>query len=126
MALDPESQNLLNLMAAANRPAWITLSPADAREQYLATRAPSQGPLPHGVTVTNRTIPGPGGPLPVRLDALRKRVWMPLVDLMALSHASLQHEERGAADLFYAESWALTGMLALSRSFQLSALAQGL
>jgi acetyl esterase/lipase len=67
MALDPESQNLLNLMAAANRPAWVTLSPAAAREQYLSTRAPAQGPLPQGVTVTNRTIPGPSGPLAIRL-----------------------------------------------------------
>ena len=31
MALDPESQNLLNLMAAANRPAWISLTPEQAR-----------------------------------------------------------------------------------------------
>jgi len=67
MALDSESQNLLNLMAAANRPAWVTLSPAAAREQYLSTRAGSQGPVPQGVTVTNRTIPGPSGAIAVRL-----------------------------------------------------------
>jgi acetyl esterase len=67
MALDPESQNLLDLMAAANRPAWVTLSPAAAREQYLSTRDGAQGPLPQGVTVANRTIPGPGGAIPVRL-----------------------------------------------------------
>src|SRR6266446_5519608 len=67
MALDPESQNLLNLMAAANRPAWVTLSPPAAREQYLSTRAPAQGPLPQGVTVTNRTILGPTGAIAVRL-----------------------------------------------------------
>jgi acetyl esterase len=67
MALDPESQNLLNLMAAANRPAWVTLSPAEAREQYLSTRAGAQGPMPQGVTVANRTIPGPSGALAVRL-----------------------------------------------------------
>jgi acetyl esterase len=67
MALDPESQNLLNLMAAANRPAWVSLSPAAAREQYLSTRAGAQGPLPQGVTVSNRTIPGPAGALGVRL-----------------------------------------------------------
>src|SRR5258708_17806414 len=67
MALDPESQNLLNLMAAANRPAWVSLSPAAAREQYLSTRAGAQGPLPQGVTVTNRTIPGPSGAIAVRL-----------------------------------------------------------
>src|SRR5260370_29378951 len=68
MALDPESQNLLELMAAANRPAWVTLSPAAAREQYLSTRAGAQGSLPQGVTVSNRSIiPGPSGPVAVRL-----------------------------------------------------------
>jgi acetyl esterase len=67
MALDPESQNLLDLMAAANRPAWVSLTPVAAREQYLSTRAPAQGPLPQGVTVSNRTIPGPAGAIPVRL-----------------------------------------------------------
>ena len=63
MALDPESQRLLDLMAAANRPAWITLTPEEAREQYLSTRAGAQGPRPDGVKVTDRTIPGPGGPI---------------------------------------------------------------
>ena len=67
MALDPESQRLLDLMAAANRPAWITLTPNEAREQYLSTRAGAQGPRPEGVNVTDRTIPGPGGPIPVRI-----------------------------------------------------------
>ncbi len=67
MALDPESQRLLDLMAAANRPAWVSLSPPAAREQYLSTRAGAQGPLPPGVAVANRTIPGPAGPLAVRL-----------------------------------------------------------
>lgn len=67
MALDPDSQNLLDLMAAANRPAWITLTPVQAREQYLSTRAGAQGPRPKGVVVSDRTIPGPAGPLAVRL-----------------------------------------------------------
>ncbi len=58
-----------------------------------------------------------GGPLPARLDILRSRDWMPLEELMAMSDASLRHQERGAADLFYAESWALTGMLALSPGY---------
>lgn len=67
MALDPESQRLLDLMAAANRPAWHTLSPKDARELYLSLRPNAQGPLPKGVTVVDRTVSGNGGPLPVRL-----------------------------------------------------------
>ncbi len=55
-----------------------------------------------------------GGPLPARLQTLHRQAWMPLADLTALSDTSLQHAERGTADLFYAESWALTDMLALS------------
>jgi acetyl esterase len=67
MALDPESQRLLDLAAAANRPAWTSLSPEAARAQYLSLRPPAQGPRPAGVNVTDRTIPGPGGPLPIRI-----------------------------------------------------------
>jgi acetyl esterase len=67
MALDPESQKLIEAMAAANRPAWHTLSPEAAREQYLSVRPAAQGPRPDGVTVANRTIPGPGGAIPIRV-----------------------------------------------------------
>jgi acetyl esterase len=68
MALDPESQRLIDLMAAANRPAWNTLTPAAARELYLSLRPAGQGPMPDGVTVVNRRIPGKdGGSVPVRL-----------------------------------------------------------
>ena len=67
MALDPESQRLIDLMAAANRPAWNTLSPQAARDLYLSLRAGAQGPRPAEVKVVDRTIPGPAGDLPVRL-----------------------------------------------------------
>jgi len=67
MALDPESQRLIDLMAAANRPAWNTLSPKAARELYLSLRPVAQGPLPAGVTVVDRTVAGPAGQLPVRI-----------------------------------------------------------
>ncbi|MBM3646993.1 MAG: alpha/beta hydrolase [Alphaproteobacteria bacterium] len=67
MALDPESQRLIDLMMAANRPAWNTLTPDAARTLYLSLRAPAQGPLPAEAKVVDRTIPGPAGPLPVRL-----------------------------------------------------------
>jgi acetyl esterase len=61
MALDPESQRLLDLMAAANRPAWNTLTPKAARELYLSLRPNAQGPLPDGVAVADRSLPGPDG-----------------------------------------------------------------
>src|SRR5258708_40337821 len=54
-------------MAAAKRPAWTSLTPQAARDLYLSLRPAAQGPLPQGVMVSNRTIPGPGGALPVRL-----------------------------------------------------------
>jgi tetratricopeptide (TPR) repeat protein len=55
-----------------------------------------------------------GGVLPGRIQTLEKRTWMPLAELMSLSEAAQQSQERSAADLFYAESWALADMLALS------------
>jgi acetyl esterase len=67
MALDPESQRLIDLMAAANRPAWNTLSAQAARDLYLSLRPGAQGPRPAEVTVVDRTIPGPAGELAVRL-----------------------------------------------------------
>jgi acetyl esterase len=67
MALDPESQRLIDLMAAANRPAWNTLSPQQARDLYLSLRPAAQGPRPADATVADRTIPGPAGDLAVRL-----------------------------------------------------------
>ena len=42
MALDPESQKIIEAMVAANRPAWHTLSPEAAREAYLAATAATQ------------------------------------------------------------------------------------
>jgi len=67
MALDPESQRLIDLMAAADRPAWNTLSPQAARELYLSLRPGAQGPLPAGVKVVDRAIPGPAGELAARI-----------------------------------------------------------
>jgi hypothetical protein len=58
-----------------------------------------------------------GGPLHARLETLRRHDWLPLADLTTLSDSTLQHGERGGADLFYAESWALTAMLALSPGY---------
>jgi tetratricopeptide (TPR) repeat protein len=58
-----------------------------------------------------------GGVLPGRAHTLQTRSWMPLGELMSLSAESQQRQERSAADLFYAESWALTEMLAISPAY---------
>ena len=58
-----------------------------------------------------------GGPLPGRVQTLRTHAWMPLADLMHVSDAWFQSQERTTTDLFYAESWALVEMLALSPGY---------
>lgn len=58
-----------------------------------------------------------GGALPGRLRTLQARTWMPLAALLSLSEESQQRQERSAADLFYAQSWALTEMLVLSPKY---------
>ena len=82
MALDPESQRLIDLMAAANRPAWNTLSPQAARDLYLSLRPASQGPRPAEAKVVDRTIPGPcrrsrGAHLSPGLGAGRRQAAVP-------------------------------------------------
>lgn len=58
-----------------------------------------------------------GGTLPGRVQTLESHAWMPVPDLMSLSEESRKREERAAANLFYAESWALTEMLLLSPDY---------
>jgi len=58
-----------------------------------------------------------GGPLQGRLQTLRRRDWLPLPVLTSLTEQEFERLERAANDMFYAESWALTGMLALSPSY---------
>ena len=55
-----------------------------------------------------------GGPLAGRLQTLQRSEWMPLDELAGLSDEAFRHRERAANNMFYAESWALVSMLALS------------
>jgi Tfp pilus assembly protein PilF len=64
---------------------------------------------PHGVEL--------GGALSGRLRTLQNRPWMPLADLLSLSEEAHRRQDRSAAELFYAESWALTEMLMLSPKY---------
>ena len=58
-----------------------------------------------------------GGDLPMRTLVLRQRPWIPLVQLIGWTEDSLMRGDRKEADVFYAESWALTDMLALSPAY---------
>ncbi len=58
-----------------------------------------------------------GGDLPMRSQVLRRRPWMPLAQLLAVRTTSQLEANRSQADIFYAESWALTDMLLLSPAY---------
>lgn len=58
-----------------------------------------------------------GADLPARMDVLRQKRWMPIAELFAAPSPSVQTRNQSTA-LFYAESWALTEMLALSDGYR--------
>jgi acetyl esterase len=66
-SLHPQIQEVLRVMAAANLRPIEAMTPAEAREQMEATaRARKAEPLPVA-RVEERTMPGPGSPLRLRL-----------------------------------------------------------
>lgn len=67
MTLDPDVEQLLDLIKAAGRPALDGLPPPEAREAYKAGRAVLQPEPAEVASVRDLTVPGPGGPIPVRL-----------------------------------------------------------
>ncbi|HVN88328.1 MAG TPA: alpha/beta hydrolase [Candidatus Binataceae bacterium] len=66
MPLDPQMKALLDAMVAAEVPAFHTMTPIEARK--MTSRRVVQGPNAVQVAqVVDRTIPGPGGEIPVRI-----------------------------------------------------------
>lgn len=66
-AMHPDAETLLDLIRTAGRPPFETLSVAEARQAYDASRAALQPPPDEVAEVRGLAIPGPGGPLPLRL-----------------------------------------------------------
>jgi len=67
MALDPQAQDVINLVIKSGRPAYNTLSPKDARQLFRETR-PASTPTPAEIgAVRDLTADGPGGPIPLRV-----------------------------------------------------------
>jgi acetyl esterase len=67
MQLDPDAQAILDMVKAAGRPPFHTISPAEARVLYAAGRTVLQ-PEPQDVAeVRDLTAPGPHGDVPLRL-----------------------------------------------------------
>src|SRR5881275_1578353 len=67
MPLDPQARALLDVMAAAGFPPTHTLAPPEAREVMLRRRAMTAGQPEPVARVEDRSIPGPGGDLPIRI-----------------------------------------------------------
>ncbi len=59
-----------------------------------------------------------GDLLPGRVQTLATQKWLTLDQLAAVDHASPYYNEKSKAGIFYAESWALTHMLALSQQYR--------
>lgn len=67
MTYDPDTQIVLDMIRAANRPAFETLTPDEARAAYMASREILQ-PAPEDVAeARDTTVPGPLGDIPLRL-----------------------------------------------------------
>jgi acetyl esterase len=66
MPLDAAARAFLDQLAAASAPGIETMTPADARLMAAALFAMQAGPPPE-VTAVDRTVPGPAGPIPIRI-----------------------------------------------------------
>jgi tetratricopeptide (TPR) repeat protein len=97
-----EFAHLIQHAAASRLPPWMSEGLADV---FSTVRIDKRG---------SRI----GGEVPGRLDTLRRNAWMPLAQLMALPANSPLRDRRAASELFYAESWALAEMLALSPAYR--------
>jgi acetyl esterase len=67
VTLDPSAALIVQLFREAGRPALDTLSPPEARVAYLMGRAVTQPEPPELQSVKPLTIPGPAGPIPLRV-----------------------------------------------------------
>jgi acetyl esterase len=67
MALDPQAQEVINLVIKSGRPAYNTLSPKEARQLFRETRPASTPPPAEIGSVRNISAEGPAGPIPLRV-----------------------------------------------------------
>ena len=75
VTLDPDAAAVFKAFQEAGRPAYETLSPAEAREFYLAGRVVSNPEPPELASVQPLSIPAPHGSIPARVytpKSLRK------------------------------------------------------
>jgi len=64
--LDPDAEQVLELVRQSGRPPYETLAPTEARELYRKGRAVLQPDPPEVAEVADLTAPGPAGPIRLR------------------------------------------------------------
>ena len=67
VTLDPDASAVFKAFQEAGRPAYETLSPAEARKFYLAARVVTNPEPPELKSVEQLAIPSPAGPIPARV-----------------------------------------------------------
>jgi acetyl esterase len=67
MAIDPDTKAVLDMIRLASRPPFETLTPAEAREAYTASRRVLQLPPEDVAESRDATVEGPLGPVGIRL-----------------------------------------------------------
>ena len=67
MAIDPDTLAVLDLIRLAGRPPFETLTPDEARQAYMASRNVLQTPPEDVAESRDGTVPGPLGPIGIRL-----------------------------------------------------------
>ena len=67
MAIDPDTQAVLDMIRLAGRPPFETLTPDEARQAYAASRRMLQPPPEDVAESRDTTVPGPLGPIGIRL-----------------------------------------------------------
>jgi acetyl esterase len=84
MAIDPDTKAVLDMIQLAGRPPFETLTPDEARQAYSASRKLLQPPPEDIAESRDATVPGPLGPISIRLyrpagtaasDVLPALVW---------------------------------------------------
>jgi acetyl esterase len=79
MSVHPEIQQILDTIKSRNPPPIYTLTPAEAREAMLKARKIFVAEPPAIARVEDREMPGPGGPIKLRLFADSKAPNLPLL-----------------------------------------------
>jgi hypothetical protein len=97
-----EYAHLIQHAAGSNLPPWL--------REGLAEMLSTVHIDPQGCRI--------GGDVAARVNVLRHRAWMPMEQLLTMPASSPLRENRSVSQLFYAQSWALTQMLALSPAYR--------